>query len=104
MTMTATEIVGDLSRLGPTWVHDCPECRYGIIAAPPLLNGLPLYECRRMQAQEGLIVFCVCEAGKRYLKYLMGLEPWDPSEGSQGIGTNVASETYRDPSPEFWQA
>lgn len=73
--------LSDLTKMGPDWLRACPECQWGIIEAPPVpKNIIPLYEHRRMQAQAGRILFCLCEAGERYRRYLLGMEPPKPGE------------------------
>lgn len=51
---------------GPTWARGCPSCTCGIVAAPELTGAASLYLERLVQAIDGDITFCTCQAGKSY--------------------------------------
>lgn len=51
---------------GPTWSRGCPSCTCGIVLAPEITGAAPLYLERLVQAIDGDITFCTCEAGKAY--------------------------------------
>lgn len=52
---------------GPDWASGCPLCKFGIVAAPALVGAaVPLYLQRIVQAIDGDITFCGCQAGKSY--------------------------------------
>jgi hypothetical protein len=57
----------ELCANGPTGASGCPLCKFGIIAAPELVGAaVPLYLQRLVQAIDGDITFCGCQAGKLY--------------------------------------
>lgn len=51
---------------GPTWARGCPACTCGIVSAPELTGASSLYLERLVQAIDGDITFCVCQAGQSY--------------------------------------
>ena len=56
----------DISNNGPSWAKGCTSCQFGIVAAPDLTHAASLYMERLVQAIDGDIVFCTCQAGQRY--------------------------------------
>lgn len=48
------------------WGAGCDKCNYGIVAAPELTGAVELYLERIVQALNGDITFCECQAGTRY--------------------------------------
>ncbi len=55
---------------GPSWARGCPNCSHGIAAAPELTGACELYLERLVQACDGDITFCTCQAGIRYRVFL----------------------------------
>lgn len=51
---------------GPAWAKGCPSCTHGIVRAPELTGATALYLERLVQAVDGDVVFCTCQAGTRY--------------------------------------
>lgn len=51
---------------GPKWADGCDNCKFGIEAAPELTRAVELYLERMVQAINGDIVFCSCQAGQQY--------------------------------------
>lgn len=51
---------------GPTWAHGCANCKRGIVTAPELTGACEMYLERLVQAVDGDIVFCECQAGQSY--------------------------------------
>lgn len=51
---------------GPTWARGCDACTCGIVAAPELTGAASLYLERLVQAIDGDITFCECQAGRAY--------------------------------------
>jgi hypothetical protein len=56
----------EIAENGPTWAKGCTSCQFGIVAAPDLTHAAPLYMERLVQAIDGDITFCACQAGQRY--------------------------------------
>lgn len=55
----------------PAWASGCEKCTCGIVAAPELTGAAPLYLERLVQAIDGDIHFCTCQAGKAYRASLL---------------------------------
>jgi hypothetical protein len=53
------------------WAAGCPQCTYGIVSAPELTRACELYLERLVQAIDGDITFCTCQAGQVYRVYLL---------------------------------
>lgn len=51
---------------GPEGAHGCPLCEFGIVTAPEITGAVPLYLERLVQAVDGDITFCGCQAGRHY--------------------------------------
>lgn len=56
---------------GPTYAKGCAQCTFGIVAAPALTQAVPLYLERLIQAIDGDITFCACQAGQSYRTSLL---------------------------------
>lgn len=64
------DLSNDLKDKAPAWAFGCEACSYGIVAAPAIVSILPLSECRAVQANEDMILFCDCRAGFLYRQQL----------------------------------
>lgn len=53
------------------WASGCEKCKIGIVCAPELTGACELYLERLVQAIDGDITFCDCQAGARYRVYLL---------------------------------
>ena len=60
---STTKAVEDFA---PDWAKGCARCRNGIVLAPELTGAASLYLERLVQAIDGDITFCTCQAGQRY--------------------------------------
>ena len=58
--------VKDMTESVPAWANGCEACKCGIISAPELTGAASFYLERLVQAVDGDIVFCTCQAGQRY--------------------------------------
>ena len=56
----------EIAEFTPEWARGCDACTCGIVLAPELTGAAPLYLERLVQAIDGDITFCTCEAGKAY--------------------------------------
>lgn len=56
----------EIASNGPAYARGCPSCNCGIVLAPELTGAAPLYLERLVQAIDGDITFCTCQAGKSY--------------------------------------
>lgn len=56
----------EIASNGPAHARGCPSCNCGIVLAPELTGAAPLYLERLVQAIDGDITFCTCQAGKAY--------------------------------------
>lgn len=56
----------DIADFAPSWARGCDACACGIVLAPELTGAAPLYLERLVQAIDGDITFCTCQAGQRY--------------------------------------
>lgn len=52
--------------LVPEWAKGCGNCNCGIVSAPELTGVASLYLERMIQAKDGTLTFCACQAGQRY--------------------------------------
>lgn len=50
----------------PAWARGCEKCKCGIVEAPELTGAVSLYLERLVQAIDGDLHFCTCQAGVRY--------------------------------------
>lgn len=50
----------------PEWAKGCDQCSCGIVSAPELTGVASLYMERMIQAKDGVLIFCTCQAGQRY--------------------------------------
>ena len=50
----------------PAWASGCDQCSCGIVSAPELTGVANLYMERMVQAKDGTLTFCSCQAGQRY--------------------------------------
>lgn len=48
---------------GPEWASGCGQCRYGIVNYEEPRGGDSLYMERLVQAVDGALQFCECQAG-----------------------------------------
>lgn len=55
---------------GNDWARGCPKCKFGIVSAPEFTGACERYLERLVQAVDGDITFCDCQAGTRYRVYL----------------------------------
>lgn len=55
---------------GPSWARGCSSCKYGIVSAPEVTGACELYLERLVQAIDGDIEFCTCQAGIRNRSFL----------------------------------
>lgn len=53
------------------WARGCDKCKNGIAQAPELTGACELYLERLVQAVDGDITFCDCQAGTRYRVFLL---------------------------------
>lgn len=51
---------------GPEWARGCESCDHGIVSAPEITWAVEFYLERIVQAVDGDITFCTCQAGKFY--------------------------------------
>lgn len=56
----------DIADFAPAWARGCESCTNGIALAPELTGAVALYLERLVQAIDGDITFCTCQAGQRY--------------------------------------
>lgn len=61
----------EITANGPAWASGCSECNYGIRLAPDLTGVVSLHLERLVQAVDGDITFCDCQAGQSYRKALL---------------------------------
>lgn len=55
---------------GNHWGRGCKECKYGLVNAPELTGACEVYLERLVQAIDGDLQFCTCQAGTRYRVFL----------------------------------
>lgn len=56
---------------GNHWGRGCANCKYGMVAAPELTGACEVYLERLVQAIDGDLTFCTCQAGTRYRVFLL---------------------------------
>lgn len=55
-----------ITDIGPAWAKGCTACTFGIVSAPELTQAAPIFLERIIQALDGDITFCTCQAGQSY--------------------------------------
>lgn len=55
---------------GSHWGRGCKECKCGLVGAPELTGACEVYLERLVQAIDGDLEFCACQAGTRYRAFL----------------------------------
>jgi hypothetical protein len=55
---------------GNHWGRGCANCKYGMVGAPELSGACEVYLERLVQAIDGELTFCTCQAGTRYRAFL----------------------------------
>lgn len=56
---------------GNHWGRGCESCKFGLASAPELTGACETYLERLVQAIDGDLTFCTCQAGTRYRAYLL---------------------------------
>lgn len=56
---------------GPEWANGCEHCKFGIVLAPEITGAVEFYLERLVQAIDGDITFCSCQAGIYYRSALL---------------------------------
>lgn len=79
----------EINANGPTWARGCDACTCGIVLAPELTGAAPLYMERLVQAIDGDITFCTCQAGQRYRVSLLNRRQEIIEQARQSLKTTA---------------
>jgi hypothetical protein len=60
-----------IAEIGPEWARGCANCSHGIISAPDITGATSFYLERLVQALDGDVHFCSCQAGVAYRASLL---------------------------------
>ena len=86
---------------GPSWALGCEKCTHGLISSVPLTGRDSIYMERMVQAIDGMVEFCDCQAGHMYRQFLrrqyktVSALTARVGSGEQGVGEMLINQTRR---------